>query len=91
MKNENGHYYCAISASLSPCVTFRHVLVFYSDGLSRPFPAPKVEDHPLQAVRYNNIWRPSPPLLLYKAKFNLNIVLSAFVLFYMGMKLGRLH
>jgi hypothetical protein len=51
-------------------VTFRSKLIFYGEELLAPRPTPKMEDHPLSAVRdwlFNifgtalHIWRPSPP------------------------------
>jgi len=33
------------------CVTFRNKLIFYGEELLTPRPTPKVEDHPLSAVR----------------------------------------
>jgi hypothetical protein len=48
--------------------TFRNTLLFYGEGLLVPCPKPKLDDHPLSAVRdclFNifvatlRIWRPS--------------------------------
>jgi hypothetical protein len=39
------------SSSLRPCVTFRNVLVFLTWVVVSPPPNPKLEDHPLLAVR----------------------------------------
>jgi hypothetical protein len=48
--------------------------MFYGVGLLAPYPTPKVEEHPLSAVRcclFNiftaifRIWRPSPPCINY--------------------------
>jgi len=55
---------------MRPCVTFNYKTVFYGEELLVPIPTPKLEDHPLSAVRdcsFNifaatlHIWRPSPP------------------------------
>jgi hypothetical protein len=52
-----------------PCKTFYNKLIFYSEELLVPRPTPKLEDHPLPAVRDYlfsifaatlHIWRPSP-------------------------------
>jgi hypothetical protein len=58
----------------SPCprllMNFRKKFIFYGEVLLTPRPTPKLEDHPLSAVRdclFNiiaatlHIWRPSPP------------------------------
>jgi hypothetical protein len=51
-------------------VIFCNKLIFYGEELLAPRPTPKLEDHPLSAVRdclFNiftatlHIWRPSPP------------------------------
>jgi hypothetical protein len=50
-------------------VTLRNKLIFYGEELSAPRPTPKLEGHPLSAVRdflFNifvailHIWKPSP-------------------------------
>jgi hypothetical protein len=52
-----------------PCVTFRNRPFFYGDELLAPRRTPKLEDHPLSAVRdclfsivaaIHNIWKPFP-------------------------------
>jgi len=58
------HYYVHKSPpSQRPCVTFCNKLVFYSEGLSAPHPAHKLEDYPSVAIcnSYPNMWRPHPP------------------------------
>jgi hypothetical protein len=51
-------------------MTFRNKLIFYGEELLAPRPTPKLDDHPLSAVRdclFNifaanlHNWRPSPP------------------------------
>jgi hypothetical protein len=54
-----------IRPSPRPFVTFRNKLISYDDLLD-PRPTPKLEDHPLSAVRYIfaanlHTWWPSPP------------------------------
>jgi hypothetical protein len=57
-----------------PCpmllMNFHNKLIFYGEELLAPRPTPKLEDHPLSAVRdclfnifatTHHIWRPSPP------------------------------
>jgi hypothetical protein len=53
-------------------VNFRNKLIFYSEELLTPRPTPKLEDHPLSAVRdcllnifaaTIHIWRPSRPYI----------------------------
>jgi hypothetical protein len=64
----------SIIQRISPCprllVNFRNMIIFYSEELLAPRPTPKLEDHPLSAVRdclFNifaatlHIWRPFPP------------------------------
>jgi hypothetical protein len=55
------------SPSPKPCEIFRNIVRFYSEDLLAPRPTPKLEDHPLSAVRnclFNifaatlHIWRP---------------------------------
>jgi hypothetical protein len=64
----------SITERISPCprlfVNFRDKLIFYGEEMLAPRPTPKLEDHPLRAVRdclfyifaaILHIWRPSPP------------------------------
>jgi hypothetical protein len=62
------------SSSPMPCVTVRNMLDFYGGELLALRSTPKMEDHPLSAVRdclFNifaatlRIWRPSPPYPQY--------------------------
>jgi hypothetical protein len=51
-----GDEYRSLSSSLcSPgprlCIVFRNVVIFYGEELLAPRPTPKLEDHPLSAVR----------------------------------------
>jgi hypothetical protein len=34
-----------------PCITFRNMLIFHSEGLLAPWRTSKLQDHPLKAVR----------------------------------------
>jgi hypothetical protein len=43
--------YQRISPGLSFCIVFRNMVIFYGEELLAPRPTPKLEDHPLSAVR----------------------------------------
>jgi hypothetical protein len=81
-----------VRVSIERCVTHQR---FYGGGLLAPRPTPKLEDHPLSAVRdclFNifaatlRIWRPSPPSLLNKLGIIFNAVESSLQ---MGTRDGR--
>jgi hypothetical protein len=64
-----GSFIQRIHPGLRPFVTFRNKFIFYSELLAQR-PTPKLEGHPLSAVRdclFNifaatlHIWKPSPP------------------------------
>jgi hypothetical protein len=73
-KEPEGSSPCSQEPSTGPCprllVNFRNKLIFYGEELLAPRPTPKLEDHPLSAIRdclFNifaatlHIWRLSPP------------------------------
>jgi hypothetical protein len=56
--------YQRISPGPRLCMVFRNMVIFYGEELLAPRPTPKLEDHPLSAVRdwifaaTLHIWRP---------------------------------
>jgi hypothetical protein len=56
-----------------PCVTCRDKLVLYGEELLAPRPTPKVEDHPLSAVRDSSFSILTSTLRLLNG-FRLNLV-----------------